>query len=98
MSKPSTKVTMDNLIPEYTCPCCGKMFVMTVGTNLKCYAYKRIVNRQTQYMCSYHCYRALIKADEQKQADAKEARRKKMKEVFVKSAAKYREERKAAAL
>lgn len=98
MSKPSTKITMDNLIPEYTCPFCGKRFVMPVGTDIKRYAYKRIVNRQIVYYHCYTCYRAAVKADEQKQADAKEARRKKMKEVFSKTAAKYREERKAAAL
>ena len=94
-SKAPTFVNMNQLIPEYTCPQCGKRFVMPVGTDIKHYTYKMMAGRQVQYMCSYHCYRAAVKAGEAKQAERKEARRKKMKEVFVKSATQYRE-RKAA--
>lgn len=90
-----TCFTMNILLPEYTCPQCGKRFVMSVGTDIKRYTYKMMMGRQVQYMCSYHCFRAAVKADEAKKAERKEARRKKMKEVFVKSATQYRE-RKAA--
>lgn len=90
-----TCFTMNILFPEYVCPCCGKRFVMSVGTDIKRYTYKMMNGRQVQYMCSYHCFRAAVKAGEAKQAERKEARRKKMKEVFVKNAMQYRE-RKAA--
>lgn len=90
-----TCFTMNILFPEYVCPQCGKRFVMPVGTDIKHYAYKMMNGRCVQYMCSYHCFRAAVKADEAKQAERKEARRKKMKEVFIKNAAQYRE-RKAA--
>lgn len=65
------------LISEHVCPQCGKRFVMSVGTDIKHYAYKMMMGRRVQYMCSYHCYRLAVKAGEAQQAERKEARRKK---------------------
>lgn len=91
MSKPSTKITMDNLIPEYTCAGCGKRFVMTIGTDLERYAYKLTAGRQLQYYDCYSCFRAAQKEQDERRAKQKEKTKIKMAEVMRKMTAAHRE-------
>ena len=82
-----TTVNMNNLIPEYTCPCCGKRFVMTIGTNLERYAYKLTAGRQLQYYDCYTCFRAAQKKQDERRAKQKEKMKIKMSEVMRKMSA-----------
>ena len=86
-----TTVNMNNLIPEYTCPCCGKRFVMTICTDLTRYAYKLMAGRTLQYYDCYTCFRAAQKEQDERRAKQKEKTKIKMGEVMRKMTAARRE-------
>ena len=79
-NKIPNRITLEELIPEYTCPCCGKKFVLSLGTDLRKYTYRLITNNNlTKYFCSYHCFR-------QVQREAEEAKTTRRAETRIKMA------------
>lgn len=83
-SKAPTFVNMNQLMPEYTCPRCGKKFVLPICTDLECYAYKLMAGRQIQYYDCYTCFRAAQKEKDERRAKQKEKTKIKMSEVMRK--------------
>lgn len=80
------------LLNEFTCPICGKHFMLPLGADYEGYVYKADVNgKQRQILCSYHCFRAWQKEAEVKKQARDEARKLKMADVFRTNRAKYRE-------
>jgi len=65
---------MNYLIPEYTCGHCGKKFILPVDADIKRYVYKKMIGKKMVYYHCYTCYRAATKDEEEKLAEAKEAR------------------------
>lgn len=81
--------TYDYLFNEYICPECGKKFLLPFGTDIPNYVYKKTIKNRTKMFCSYHCFRKISKleeADAAEKAIKRAASRKKMAEVFSKTA------------
>ena len=87
INKASTFVNMNQLMPEYTCPRCGKKFVLPICTDLNRYAYKLTAGRQLQYYDCYSCFRAAQKEQDERRAKQKEKMKIKMSEVMRKMSA-----------
>ena len=82
-----TTVNMNNLIPEYTCPRCGKKFVLPICTDLEHYAYKLMAGRILQYYDCYSCFRAAQKEQDERRVKQREKTKIKMSEVMRKMSA-----------
>ena len=77
---------IDLILNEIDCPVCGKTKILAYGTDMKGYVYKLSIKGRWQYFCSYHCFREAQKIEEERRAKQRAASRKKMAEVFGKTA------------
>ena len=78
---------LDLILNEIDCPICGKTKVLAYGTDMREYVYKLTIKNKTTYYCSYHCFRAAQKAEEERRAAQKEKTKIKMGAVIRKMTA-----------
>ena len=78
---------LDLILNEIDCPNCGKTKILAYGTDMREYVYKLSIKGRLQYFCSYHCFRAAQKKEEERRAAQKEKTKIKMGEVIRKMTA-----------